>query len=178
MALVYRKFIQPKSTLQTHLFIILTGLALGVFNYGYEVYHSIIAILASYILIQMFFATSLLVATTFIFHMSYLLLGYYFTGTETYDIKWTMPHCVLVLRLIGLSFDISDGQEDEKNLSTENKKTALKTPPNLLEISSYVFFPASFLVGPQFSYRRYQSFINKEFNKYVNILIKNLKRIF
>lgn len=29
------------------------------------------------------------------------MAGYYFTATEHYDIKWTMPHCVLTLKLIG-----------------------------------------------------------------------------
>ncbi len=32
----------------------------------------------------------------------YLLMGYYYTATEEYDIKWTMPHCVLTLKLIGM----------------------------------------------------------------------------
>lgn len=32
---------------------------------------------------------------------TYLMAGYYFTATEHYDIKWTMPHCVLTLKLIG-----------------------------------------------------------------------------
>lgn len=27
--------------------------------------------------------------------------GYYYTATDNYDIKWTMPHCVLTLKLIG-----------------------------------------------------------------------------
>lgn len=31
----------------------------------------------------------------------YLLAGYYYTATEEYDIKWTMPHCVLMLKLVG-----------------------------------------------------------------------------
>jgi len=35
------------------------------------------------------------------------------TGTETYDIKWSMPQCVLTLRLIGLAFDLFDGKKLE-----------------------------------------------------------------
>ena len=27
--------------------------------------------------------------------------GYYYSGTDSYDINWTVPQCVLVLRLIG-----------------------------------------------------------------------------
>lgn len=40
----------------------------------------------------------------------YLLAGYYYTATDEYDIKWTMPHCVLTLKLIGelsLHFSVS-----------------------------------------------------------------------
>lgn len=33
---------------------------------------------------------------------TYLLTGYYYTATDEYDIKWTMPHCVLTLKLIGM----------------------------------------------------------------------------
>ena len=34
------------------------------------------------------------------------------TGTDTYDIKWSMPHCVLTLRLIALTYDVYDGKKD------------------------------------------------------------------
>lgn len=77
-----------------------------------------------------------------------------------------MPHCVLTLRLIGLAFDVSDGQRPDNELSANNKKTCLREKPNLLQIAGYTYFPSCFLVGPQFSYRRYCDFINKEFNKY------------
>jgi len=30
--------------------------------------------------------------------------------TESYTIKWTTPHCVLTLRLIGLVWDVYDGR--------------------------------------------------------------------
>lgn len=39
-----------------------------------------------------------------------LFTGYYVTETESYDIIWTMPHCVLTLRLSGLAFDVYDGK--------------------------------------------------------------------
>lgn len=43
--------------------------------------------------------------------------GYLTTSTEDYDIKWTMPQCVLALRLIGLSFNVWDGSKPD--VSTE-----------------------------------------------------------
>lgn len=35
------------------------------------------------------------------------------TSTDVYDIKWTMPHCVLTLRLIGVAIDMYDGAQKE-----------------------------------------------------------------
>ena len=43
----------------------------------------------------------------------YLVIGYYFevvSGKE-YNISWTMPHCVLTLRLTAVAFDLYDGQK-------------------------------------------------------------------
>lgn len=87
-----------------------------------------------------------------------------------------MPHCVLTLRLIGLAFDIADGQRPEESLSVAQKKSFLSQKPNLLQIAAFTYFPASFLVGPQFSFRRYQSFVNKEFEKYEGNLEAGAKR--
>lgn len=39
--------------------------------------------------------------------------GYYTTSTQDYDIKWTMPQCVLTLRLIGLAFNLWDGNKHD-----------------------------------------------------------------
>jgi len=41
---------------------------------------------------------------------TYLCTAYYITMIESYTIKWTTPHCVLTLRLIGLVWDVYDGQ--------------------------------------------------------------------
>ena len=40
----------------------------------------------------------------------YLCTAYYITMIESYTIKWTTPHCVLTLRLIGLVWDVYDGR--------------------------------------------------------------------
>ena len=54
-------------------------------------------------LIQLMFVGGTLasVVISFLFNMGYLLIGYWYTESEGYDICWTMPHCVLCLRLIG-----------------------------------------------------------------------------
>ncbi|KAF8769891.1 Lysophospholipid acyltransferase 5 like protein [Argiope bruennichi] len=95
--------------------------------------------------------------------MGYLIYGYYITGTDEYDIKWSMPQCVLTLRLIGLAYDVFDGQKPEEKLSTEQKKTALKKCPSLLEVAGHTYFFGGFMVGPQFPMKRYIDFIEGRF---------------
>lgn len=175
LAVIYRQFIFSTSKLINHLFIITTGLAILYFNYGFDLYHVVLAIFVEYILVHVL-RGSVLTTVSFAFHLGYLLVGYYYTSSDTYDIKWTMPHCVLVLRLIGLSFNVADGQRPVEKLSNENKKTCLAKPPGLLEIYSFALFPASLLIGPQFPFRRFDSFINKEFAQYTGNMRAGLIR--
>lgn len=175
MAWIYRQFIFTTSKLINHIFIITTGLLILYFNYGFDLYHVVLAIFVEYIFIHVL-SGSVLTTVSFAFHLGYLLVGYYYTSSDTYDIKWTMPHCVLVLRLIGLSFDVADGQRPPEKLSNENKKTCLDKAPGLLEIYSFALFPASLLIGPQFPFRRYNSFMNKDFGRYTGNMRAGLIR--
>lgn len=163
IALVYRQYIFRSPKVHTHIFCIAAGICILFFNYGFESYHTLLAIAMSYIFTHTLKGT-VLVAVTFVFHMAYLLIGYCYTSGDTYSICWTMPHCVLVLRLIGLSFDVSDGQRPVEELSAENKKNCLTKPPGLMELYAFALFPASLLIGPQFSFRRFDSFASTEFD--------------
>lgn len=165
LARVYRQYVFPHSKLINHLFIITTGLLILYFNYGTDLYHAVLAVFVSYILNHTL-SGSVLTSVSFAFHLGYLLIGYYYTTSDTYDIKWTMPHSALVLRMIGLAFDVADGQRPAKELSKEARETYLDKPPGLLEMYSFALFPASLLIGPLFSFRRYNLFINKEFSGY------------
>jgi lysophospholipid acyltransferase 5 len=51
-----------------------------------------------------------------VFQLGYLVVGYFALNKDTYDISWTMPHCVMTLRLIGLAMDVHDGQKNPVNL--------------------------------------------------------------
>lgn len=117
-----------------------------------------------------------LIAVSFCFHMAYLLVGYVLNSGDTYSICWTMPHCVLVLRLIALAFDVSDGQRPDEELSSENRKSCLAQTPTLVELYAFALFPATVLIGPQFPMRRYASFVNKEFDQYTGHVEAGLQR--
>ena len=127
-----------------------------------------------------------------------------YNGQE-YDISWTMPQCVLCLRLIGLFncfffcfhgtlFRIVMGClwwgkttiEADQSLPWSGlflihswsplvltypalylqKKSALASSPNILELLSHSFFVGGYFVGPQFTMRKYQEVLSVMLWKY------------
>ena len=160
IALLHRYTLYGKNPVRQHLFFTTCGLLICYWNYGLNTLHSTATLCITYLILRLFGGTALSVAATFIFTMSYLLYGYYTTGTTDYDIKWTMPQCVLTMRLIGLAFNLLDGKKSETQLSALQKQLALKQKPTFLEIAAFMYFPGSFLVGPQFSMKRYLDYVN------------------
>lgn len=88
--------------------------------------------------------------------------GYYKTSTENYDICWTMCHCVMVLHLIGLTFDVSDSVKQPEVLGISDDRP--HKIPNLLEVFAFAYFPPTVIIGPQFSFKRYSNFLDKKFD--------------
>ncbi|CAG9818687.1 unnamed protein product [Phaedon cochleariae] len=165
LALIHRKYVYGKEASLQHLFFILSGFSLGYWNYGRDMYHCVFTTFFTYCTLLLLNGTASAVAVTFIFNLGYLLTGYYFSSTQNYDINWTMPQCILVLRLIAVAFDYYDGQQPIEQLSSENKKVALQKRPSILEMFGHAFFPTSFLVGPQFSMKRYQEFVAGKYSR-------------
>lgn len=99
-------------------------------------------------------------------------------GSE-YSFTWTIPQCVLTLRLISLTFDVYDGnrldqwikKHDKPKASNNvaipsdlNVDTAVSKVPTFLEFMSHAYFPGSFLIGPQVTYKNYLDYIDSEEN--------------
>ncbi|EDV97950.1 lysophospholipid acyltransferase 5 [Drosophila grimshawi] len=179
IAAIYHRFVADLVAKPLHhLYFAFCGMSLCYFNYGMDTYHSLLGIGVTYLLVLLLRgAPLLLLIANFIFNMGYLLLGYYFTASNEYDILWTMPHCILTLRMIGLGFDVTDGLKPEEALSKDQKETALRKLPSFLELLAFAYFPSSFLVGPQFPYRRYQKFTNGEYRKHDGCVNAGLKRL-
>nr|XP_022910808.1 lysophospholipid acyltransferase 5-like [Onthophagus taurus] len=170
IALYHRKRLYNNAPTSQHLYFIITGFLLGYFNYGFDICHALIAIVFTYLTLTFLGSSSLCVGTVFLFNMGYLLIGYHYSGTNDYDINWTVPQCVLVLRLIAVSYDLYDGRQPIEKLSGDAKKTALAIRPKFLEFCGHQLFPTSFLIGPQFSMRRYQDFVSGQFGDQVGFL--------
>jgi lysophospholipid acyltransferase 5 len=185
IVICYRLFLHNNKNFtkqNTNLLFAICGVVICIFNYGLEVYHSLIAVTFTYAIINLLYKTRYLVPVSFTFHMSYLLIGnypsscfqlsaknhrmtcisgYYKTSTENYDIKWTMAHCVMVLHLIGLTFDVSDNMKNPEVLAiTDDRPVKI---PNLLEVFAFAYFPPTVIIGPQFSFKRYNDFLNRKF---------------
>ena len=73
--------------------------------------HGTICILMNYLVMRLFKGTLVSTVFLFIFQLGYLVIGYVILSVDTYDISWTMPHCVITLRLIGLAMDVFDGRK-------------------------------------------------------------------
>ena len=80
--------------------------------------HSTICVAVTYATLKFGGATFHTTGFLFVFNLLYLFLGYVFNASREYDITWTMPQCVLCLRLIGLAFDCYDGTKDEVRRQT------------------------------------------------------------
>lgn len=167
LLLIHRRFLRDKPELVQHLYLMVSGLVAGHWVIGTDIAHSLYCVLATYLLLLVAGGTLLSVALSFAFNMGYLLAGYWYTASESYDIVWTMPHCVLTLRLIGLTFDCYDGQrakEKDAQLSKDQLKTALPEIPSIVEMLSHSFFIGGYFVGPQFSMKRFKEFVTPEYH--------------
>lgn len=133
---------------------------------GDGVTHSLYTILFTYLVLLCLGGSIAAVSVTFVLNMTYLLAGYWYMALEEYDISWTMPQCVLCLRLIALSWDLYDGERQRINpasLSKDQQKTALSSSPNILEMLSHSFFIGGYFVGPQFSLAKYRQFVSPQY---------------
>ncbi|ORX53934.1 MBOAT-domain-containing protein [Hesseltinella vesiculosa] len=149
-------------------FILVSGLLLSWFYNGYSMVHSLATVAVSYTILWFGVQTgqrSNACMAVWIFNALYLLSGYFFAPADSYDISWTMPQCILCLRLMGLAFDVSDGG----TITTYNSNqtyplsfgvdTPLPALPSWDQVAAYCYFPSAFLVGPQFSFSLYSRWL-------------------
>jgi len=61
-------------------------------------------------------------------------------------------------------------------LSKDQKLTAINKIPSLLEVAGYTFFPASYMVGPQFPLSRYLQMVNGTLKPEVILVTIKIRR--
>nr|CAH8843285.1 unnamed protein product [Trichobilharzia regenti] len=143
-----------------HLYLFACGVTLFLWNFGFDIVHMFIGIFTTMIVNYCFAHSKVAVIFAFVFNMAYLVIGSHICNRGTYDINWTMPYCILCLRLIGLSWDLYDASKPEAQRSASQKKSALAKFPGVMETLAFCFTPTAFLTGPQFPMRHFQAFID------------------
>ncbi|XP_065060925.1 lysophospholipid acyltransferase 5-like [Rhopilema esculentum] len=159
LALLYHATVARASPIVKNLYFTIFGLNILYFCFAQDFVYPAISILVTYIVLVLIGGTRASVFVLFSFNMGYLIVGYIFTSSDSYDIKWTTPQCILCLRLIGLAWDCYDGKRPKEVLSNDQKLTALDRIPTLLEICGFSFFYGAQMAGPQFPMKRYIAFI-------------------
>ena len=164
ISLIYQTFLIKSNVHLKCLYFILTGLSIAYFNYGNNTIHLIITILVVYGTLKLKSESSVVNAFNFVFTTAYLLAGYFATQTASYGFHWTIPHCVLTLRLIAISFNLLDGHRCRVKGDLQKPcehEDHLDNVPNLLEFTAHCLFPCSFLVGPQYEFHIFDKFLRR-----------------
>ncbi|TRY80134.1 hypothetical protein TCAL_08953 [Tigriopus californicus] len=158
--LIHRNYFKKSSEWTQHLFFLTTGMFMSWWAIGEEaLMHSCICVIATYLILRSLGGNFTAAMICFILNLSYLFIGYICNASRDYDITWTMPQCVICLRLIGLAMDVYDGTKKEEELSRDQKAGRLTEVPSLVECLSHSFFIGGYFVGPQFSMRKFKNYI-------------------
>lgn len=114
-------------------YVLGSGLALALFFGGWGITHCLVTLSVSYGLCLAFQQQRMLAVTlVWLFNAAYLLTGYYTKGVDDYDISWTMPQCIICLRLMGFSMDFKDGGG---SVTRNEKKTTTTTTVTVTTVS-------------------------------------------
>ncbi|CAI2349826.1 unnamed protein product [Caenorhabditis sp. 36 PRJEB53466] len=160
LAVLHRTFFYNKPQNVQHVFFVAVGISLWYFNCGTAVVHALLSIGAAYFITNFMTGTDASVYAAHACFLGHLLVGYWHSETDSYDITWTTPFCILTLRFIGLVMDVYDGSQKPENLKPDQKFTAIIDKPGLLEIAAFGLFFQGTLVGPQFTLSKFRSFVN------------------
>lgn len=135
-----------------------------------------------YAILHKFKGSHTSVTLIFLVSTGHLVYGYWskFGSGEELDLyifDWTVPHCVLTLKLIAVAFDLMDGTRAKSKKETEKREDKIynqdliENVPTLLQLLSHSYFPASFLVGPQFSIKHTIAFVEDDLEDEDDILM-------
>ncbi|RKP07944.1 MBOAT, membrane-bound O-acyltransferase family-domain-containing protein [Thamnocephalis sphaerospora] len=192
VAQVYRAYVLPRwsdKPAALNAYNVAVGLALSYFFNGTEIVHSLVTVLLTQLLCTVLAPSNprAAAALVFVWNFGYLLVGYWLTQTEGYDLGWTCPQCILCLKLIGYGMDVQDGllarrraPDTQTKADPKEKKDGpgkdgyakplmlfddntcpLPTVPSLVQLVGFAYQPVSFIVGPQLSFSYYWSSLQR-----------------
>lgn len=90
------------------------------------------------------------------------MYGYLYTQGTDYNFEWTIPECILTLRLTAIVIDVYDGHQMKFGKIDVKNDAALFENPGLLDLLAACYLPFTFQVGPQFEFKRFHSFLRQQ----------------
>eukprot|EP01097_Dermamoeba_algensis_P006293 TRINITY_DN3943_c0_g1_i1.p1 TRINITY_DN3943_c0_g1~~TRINITY_DN3943_c0_g1_i1.p1 ORF type:complete len:495 (-),score=104.64 TRINITY_DN3943_c0_g1_i1:105-1589(-) len=179
IAVVQKYVLLPLNNVKaTHLFNFLSGLSVCFFFCGFDSLHSLFTVIATYYILEYTKKDRRMgLYAAFTFNFGYLLICYAVYSTYDYDIDFTTPQSVLCLRLIGFAFDLFDGDQKKKagaeskpakavvraaSAKSTDVDNSLVEQPDILSVLGYTYYAGGFFVGPQFSFKLYNSWVTRE----------------
>ncbi|CAI8007646.1 Lysophospholipid acyltransferase 5 [Geodia barretti] len=159
---IYRYYVSRHGAAVQNLYWTMSGVLMVVYIYGWGVWHMLLDTVAVYCTLRLIGGTLLSVVITWLITMGHLVGGYLHImySNEIHPIAWTIPHCVMVLKMIGLAYSLYDGRKKQETLVSEDiRKNAVHSVPSFLEVMGFSFFPGSVLAGPQMWFVRYRDFV-------------------
>ncbi|XP_065890798.1 lysophospholipid acyltransferase 5-like [Dysidea avara] len=155
--LVFR--LQKPNPLLLHGLSVLTGPWMVHYLTGTFALHFLFDIVLVYIVLRLWPGSRLSIALTWIICGTHTLAGYTqqcINGSVHNPLNWTIPQCVLLMKLVGLLTDIYDGAK--KKQDDKQQPNALSQLPTLPEFLGFSCFFGNVLIGPQLSFKRYIAF--------------------
>ncbi|XP_043573506.1 lysophospholipid acyltransferase 2-like isoform X1 [Chiloscyllium plagiosum] len=164
-AFLFRNYLHPSKTnhIIRHVVATLLGLHFAFFCFGsYTVYFLGEVILLYCVMVTVHMKRihkySFLIAMAYL-TMCQIIRVYWFDGKER-SADFSGPLMVITQKVTKLAFELRDGlTRDESELSTSQKRLAVRRIPSLLEYLSYNLNFMGILAGPLNSYNDYISFI-------------------
>jgi lysophospholipid acyltransferase 5 len=167
IGLMYRPLIATRSSYVQSIFNAVAGIGVMYYVFGVAIWHSLLDVVTVYVILTLVGANIVSVSLTWLFTMGHMVGGYIymFQSHQVHPIAWTIPHSVLVLKLIGLAYDACDGQKDKMILSDEQKERCLPQIPSFIDFLGFSYFFGNVMAGPQMNFSRYHQFITQSLIK-------------
>ena len=163
LSFTHRPLISKLSALLQHTVNAVIGSSLAYYCFGNDVINLLFDLVIVVLIVKTIGGTFLSVVITWVLIFGHLLYGYYkiMTSADMGRLDWTVPGCIVCLKLIGLVSDLYDTVVANRRGEKDRKKIPLRsTNVSILEIIGYLTCFTTCMVGPIITFQRYLDFTN------------------
>ena len=192
---------RPVNLLNHHLYHIILGFLTLYYCFGSDIIYCYFVVVAQFLILALDryapqISSSLsfisdhkkgnhnfMIIFTWLFQVGFLCYGYSFAYAESteYVINWTMPSCMLCLKMIMIMYDCADGRAEYPKVKGDRIEDVVKLDesPNFIEFLAYSTYYNTIFIGPLMTIQHYRKFLNGVYikNHGVEKFIKETRNI-